>query len=208
MLPITVNLQQKNCIVIGGGNVAYRRVQTLLAEGAKVTVISPDVIPKLAALFEKMDEMQLKWLKRPFRDGDTIGAFLVIAATNLRAVNEQIGYESHSNQLVNIVDDPMNSNFYFPAVGRKGLLSIAVSTEGASPVLAKKIRNEVMQNFDDAFEQYLLFVKQARACILSLGLEEKQKRKLLTDIVDNRYIDPTRQAEFLENMKMLTVETG
>lgn len=198
MLPISVNLQNKKCTVIGGGKVAYRRIQTLLTEGANVTVISPELLPELMTLAENE---HIKWLDRPFDDGDCLGAFLVIAATNRKAVNERVAYDCHRNQLVNIVDNPEKSNFYFPAVGRKGLLSIAVSTEGASPGLAKDIRDRLMVQFDDEFEQYIAFVKEAREIILSLGLEELNKRALLKEIVDDRFLNPDLQRDLLTKLK-------
>ena len=135
MLPISVNLQNKKCIVIGGGKVASRRIQTLLAEGANVTVISPELLPELMIL-EKTSI--LNGLGAHLMMAIVSVHFCVIAATNRKAVNERVAYDCRQNQLVNIVDNPEKSNFYFPAVGRKGLLSIAVSTEGASPILAKK----------------------------------------------------------------------
>lgn len=197
MLPISVELENKPCTVIGGGKVALRRVKALLAEGAKVTVISPDLLSELALL---VDGVQLKWHSRPFQDGDTIGAFLVIAATNLRAVNAQIGVECNRSQLINIVDDPTGSNFYFPAIGRKGLLTVAVSTEGASPLLAKKIRDDMMRSFDDDFEHFVYFVKEARERILALGLEGAQQKRLLKEIVNDCYLDRTLQQQFLRGL--------
>ena len=197
MLPISVNLQNKKCIVIGGGKVASRRIETLLAEGANVTVISPELLPELMTLAENE---HIKWLRRPFDDGDCLGAFLVIAATNRKAVNERVAYDCRQNQLVNIVDHPEKSNFYFPAVGRKGLLSIAVSTDGASPILAKNIRDRVMEQFDDDFEQYIEFVKETRALILSVQLEERKKRTLLRELIDHRLLSKTEQRQFLSRI--------
>ena len=200
MLPISVNLQNKKCVVIGGGKVASRRIQTLLAEGANITVISPELLPELMTLAENE---HIKWLGRPFDDGDCLGAFLVIAATNRKAVNERVAYDCRHHQLVNIVDQPEISNVYFPAVGRKGLLSIAVSTEGASPILAKNIRDRVMEQFDDEFEQYIAFVKETRAFILSMKLEEREKRTLLHELIDPRLLSKAEQMQFLSRFNEL-----
>ena len=197
MLPISVNLQHKKCIVIGGGKVATRRIKTLLAEGANVTVISPELLPELMILAENE---HITWLERPFDDGDCLDAFLVIAATNRKAVNERVAVDCRPHQLVNIVDDPEKSNVYFPAVGRKGLLSIAVSTDGASPILAKNIRDRVMEQFDDEFEQYIIFVKETRALILSMKLEERKKRTLLHELIDHRLLSKAEQIQFLSRI--------
>lgn len=197
MLPISVNLQHKKCIVIGGGKVATRRIKTLLAEGANVTVISPELLPELMTLAENE---HIKWLERPFDDGDCLDAFLVIAATNRKAVNERVAYDCRPHQLVNIVDHPEKSNVHFPAVGRKGLLSIAVSTDGASPILAKNIRDRVMEQFDDEFEQYIAFVKETRALILSMKIEERTKRTLLHELIDHRLLSKAEQIQFLSRI--------
>ena len=197
MLPISVNLQNKKCVVIGGGKVAFRRIQTFLAEGANVTVISPELLPELMILAK---DQHIKWLERPFDAGDCFEAFLVIAATNHKEVNERIAYHCQQNQLVNIVDNPEKSNVYFPAVGRKGLLSIAVSTEGASPILAKNIRDRVMEQFDDEFEEYVAFVKEVRALILSMTLEERKKRTLLNELIDYRLLSKAEQIKFLSRI--------
>ena len=80
------------------------------------------------------------------------------------------------------------------------LLSIAVSTEGASPILAKNIRDRVMEQFDDEFEQYVAFVKEARALILSMKLEERKKRTLLNELIDNRFLSKAEQIQFLSRI--------
>ena len=200
MLPISVNLQHKKCIVIGGGKVATRRIKTLLAEGANITVISPELLPELTILAENE---HITWLERPFDDGDCLNAFLVIAATNRKAVNERVADDCRPHQLVNIVDRPEKSNVYFPAVGRKGLLSIAVSTDGASPILAKNIRDRVMEQFDDEFEEYMAFVKETRVLILSMKLEERKKRTLLHELIDHRLLSKTEQIQFLSRINEL-----
>ncbi|MFF5994191.1 NAD(P)-dependent oxidoreductase [Lysinibacillus sp. KU-BSD001] len=198
MLPISVKLTNKKCIVVGGGKIAYRRTKTLLEAGAHITIISPELLVELRLLVE---QGRVEWLARPFDDGDCIGAFLVITATNRRAVNARVAVDCQRNQLINMADDPENSNFHFPAIGRKGALSIAVSTEGTSPVLAKTIRDQVMEQFDDGFEQYMIFAKEARELILSLGFTEERKRELLKEIVDQRYIYLEAQQQFLAHLK-------
>ena len=202
MLPITMKLKNKKCIVIGGGKVAFRRIQTLLAEGANVTVISPELLPNLINLVE---EQCIEWLKRPFADGDCVDAFLIIAATNDKSINERVANLCHPNQLVNIVDNPEKSNVYFPAVGRKGLLSIAVSTEGASPMLAKHVRDRVMEQFDDEFEAYIAFVKETRELILSMELEERKKQILLNELIDHRLLSKGEQIQFLSRIHELPI---
>lgn len=197
MLPIMIRLKGQKCVIVGGGKIAYRRTMTLLAEGARIVIVSPELRPELAALVE---QKRVGWLPRAFEKQDVHDTFLVVAATNKREVNEAVAHSCSANQLINIVDDPGNSSFYFPAVGKRGLLTVAVGTEGASPILAKNIRDEIMSQFDESYEAYISFVKISREKILSLRVGEVEKRQLLTEIVDKKYLDAGLQKAFLEQL--------
>lgn len=197
MLPIMIKLKGQKCVIVGGGKIAYRRTMTLLAEGARIVIVSPELLPELAVLVE---QKRVGWLPRAFEKQDVYDTFLVVAATNKREVNEAVAYSCSANQLINIADDPGNSSFYFPAVGKRGLLTVAVGTEGASPILAKNIRDEIMSQFDESYESYISFVKISREKILSLRVGEVEKRQLLTEIVDKKYLDDGLQKAFLEQL--------
>lgn len=197
MLPIMIKLKGQKCVIVGGGKIAYRRTMTLLAEGARIVIVSPELLPELAVLVE---QKRVGWLPRAFEKQDVHDTFLVVAATNKREVNEAVAYSCSANQLINIADDPGNSSFYFPAVGKRGLLTVAVGTEGASPILAKNIRDEIMSQFDESYESYISFVKISREKILSLRVGEVEKRQLLTEIADKKYLDDGLQKAFLEQL--------
>lgn len=197
MLPIMIKLKGQKCVIVGGGKIAYRRTMTLLAEEAHIVIVSPELLPELAALVE---QKRVGWLPRAFEKQDVHDTFLVVAATNKREVNEAVAHSCSANQLINIADDPGNSSFYFPAVGKRGLLTVAVGTEGASPILAKNIRDEIMSQFDESYESYISFVKISREKILSLRVGEVEKRQLLTEIVDKKYLDAGLQKAFLEQL--------
>jgi len=127
--------------VIGGGKVAARKVESLLAAGAKIKVISPRLTPGLQLL---SDSGEITVLPRPYHDGDLAGAFLVIAATDDPAVNESVWCEAEGRGcLINAVDDPLHSNFILPAIVKREELSIAVSTGGSSPALARRLREQI-----------------------------------------------------------------
>lgn len=133
-----IGLEQRRAIVVGGGVIAARKVVGLLEAGAPVTVISPAVVSELTSLAE---QGYITLLDRPYQAGDLAGAFLVFAATDDPAVNQAIWHEgSRLGCLVNSVDDPEHSNFIMPAVVRRGEMSIAISTGGASPALARRLR--------------------------------------------------------------------
>ena len=197
MLPITIKLKGRKCVVVGGGKIAWRRAKLLLVEEADVLIVSPEVLPELQELIEAEG---VEWLPRTFKEQDVLNAFLVVAATDRREVNGAVAKSCSTNQLVNIADDPENSSFHFPAVGRRGLLTVAVGTEGASPILAKNIRDDIMAQFDESYEAYFEFVKISREKILSLSLGEEEKQRLLTEIVDKKHLDVNRQKTFLEQL--------
>jgi len=138
------NLAARQAVVIGGGNVAARKVHGLLQAGANITVISPKVAPQLQQL---QTDGQIRWLKRPYQPGDLTGAFLVIAATNNAGVNQQVLTEAQQRGcLINVVDNPDDSNFVDSATVRRGPITLTVSTGGASPALARWLR-EQLENF-------------------------------------------------------------
>jgi precorrin-2 dehydrogenase/sirohydrochlorin ferrochelatase len=133
--PLFLNLTNKPVIVIGGGTVAQRKIRSLLAAGARVTVISPDIVrlPKT-----------VRWLRRRYRNGDLRGARLVVSATDDQAVNARVCAEAKRRKLlVNCVAPPSAGNFIVPAVARRGSLTIAISTGGVSPALAKRLRRDL-----------------------------------------------------------------
>jgi precorrin-2 dehydrogenase/sirohydrochlorin ferrochelatase len=158
----------KQCIVVGSGKIAARKVASLLRCGAKVTVISPSVTGELAKYSERK---RIKHVKRKYRRGDVEDAFLVIAATSDEQVNREVSLDATC--LLNVVDAPELANFIVPSVVKRGPLTLAVSTSGASPALAKSIRKELEPLFGKEFGLFVDF----------LG---KQRRKAKRDITDER----------------------
>ncbi len=128
-------------VVIGGGAVSARKVSSLIEAGASPVVISPEVVDSIRD-FAQAGTVQ--WLERPFQVGDLEGAFLVIAATDDPAINQQAWQEARATgALINVVDDPAHSNFILPAVVRSGEVTVAVSTGGGSPALARRMREQL-----------------------------------------------------------------
>jgi precorrin-2 dehydrogenase/sirohydrochlorin ferrochelatase len=136
-----VGLEQQRVVVVGGGDVAARKVAGLMEVGAQITVISPALVPELL-LLEATERVAV--INRAYRDGDLVAAFLVVAATDDPSVNQAVAHEAEQRGcLVNVVDDPMLSNFIVPAVMRRGELTVAISTGGASPALARRLREQL-----------------------------------------------------------------
>ena len=158
-------------MVIGGGRVAESKIVQLQAAGAAVSVISPEVTP---AIEESAQDGRLDWQAREYQPGDLDGVFLGIAATNQREVNQQIYSEAEQKGvLLNVVDDPERCTFIAPSIVERGPVTVAISTGGTSPALARKLR-EILSN-DPALEWADL------AGVLSEARKEVKKRRLTVD---------------------------
>jgi precorrin-2 dehydrogenase / sirohydrochlorin ferrochelatase len=136
-----IGLDTRQSIVIGGGQIATRKVEGLLSAGARIRLISPLLTPELERLVEAGE---LDHLPRSYRNGDLGNAYLVIAATNDPAVNRAVWEEARQRGcLINVVDDPQHSNFILPAVVQRGEMSVAITTGGNSPALARRLRQRI-----------------------------------------------------------------
>jgi siroheme synthase-like protein len=136
-----IGLEQRRVVVVGGGRVASRKVEALLDSGASITVISPLVTGKLEELAASK---AIEVIRRPYSPGDLGGAYLVIAATDDVGINHSVWAEAVDRGcLVNVVDNPQHSNFTLPALVRRGDLTIAISTGGSSPALARRLRERL-----------------------------------------------------------------
>ncbi|MEI7869296.1 MAG: siroheme synthase CysG [Candidatus Methylumidiphilus sp.] len=137
-LPLFFKLTGQPCLIVGGGEVASRKTATLRRAGAKVTVVSPQLT---LSLVELRDQGQIKWREKPFAPEDVEGYKLVIGATSMRSVNEQVFQASHARNIpVNVVDCPELCSFIFPSIIDRSPIVAAISSGGASPVLARLLR--------------------------------------------------------------------
>jgi precorrin-2 dehydrogenase/sirohydrochlorin ferrochelatase len=136
--PVFLNLTGRRCVIIGGGQIAEGKISKLLDSGAKIIVISPDATQGIRGFAE---QGQIEFQLRKYQEGDLQGAFLVIAATNDRVVNQEIFEEAEKQGiLLNAVDDMPRCSFIAPSIVEKGPVTVAISTGGASPALARKLR--------------------------------------------------------------------
>jgi precorrin-2 dehydrogenase/sirohydrochlorin ferrochelatase len=158
--PVFLDLNGRKCVVIGGGNVALRKVESLLENNAEVGVVSPEVC---AELVQMAAAGKISVQRRVYQKGDLDGAFVVVAATNNNTVNSQIADEARElSVLLNVVDDAEKSNFIVPATVRRGEVTIAVSTSGRSPALARKIRTILEEHFGEECGTLALVVNDVR----------------------------------------------
>ena len=169
--PVYLNLTGKKCLVFGGGPIAEDKIAKLQSTGAQVTIVSPTVTPNLQAWAHRGD---FQWQPREYQAGDMEGAFLSIAATNDRQVNHEIFQEAERlGVLINVVDDPEQGTFIAPAVVRRGQVTLAISTGGASPALARKLR--------EALTEAAVLEWADLARVLSLARKVVKKRGLTVD---------------------------
>ena len=161
MFPVVLNLKDQLCLVVGSGPVGRRKATCLLAAGAQVRLISRESPVLLDG------PMQPEWLRADYHAEHLRGVRLVFAAAT-PAVNQHVREDAHARGLwVNIADDPEGSDFHLPAVVRRGSLVIGVSTGGASPGLARVIRERLEQDFDEAFGHWVNFLGELRPMILA-----------------------------------------
>jgi precorrin-2 dehydrogenase len=141
LYPIFLDLSGRRCVVVGGGEVASRKARKLLQARAEVVVISPEITPELESVAVEVH-------RRSYEEGDLEGAYLAFAATDSREVNAAVSREAKERDVpVNVADRPSEGDFAVPSTLRRGRLQVAVSTGGASPALARKIKDELEESF-------------------------------------------------------------
>jgi precorrin-2 dehydrogenase len=155
-----LKLKGRRCLVIGGGDVGLEKIEGLLLCDGDVHLVAPEAIPEVAALAE---EGSISWERRGFKESDLDGAFLAIAATNDTDVNISVseGAERRA-MLVNVVDVPPLCNFILPAIVRSGPLAIAISTAGASPALAKRMKREIGEAYGEPYARLAVILNDHR----------------------------------------------
>ncbi|MGB5687428.1 MAG: bifunctional precorrin-2 dehydrogenase/sirohydrochlorin ferrochelatase [Candidatus Electrothrix sp.] len=179
--PISLNIEEKLCVVVGGGNVAERKVFSLLNAHASVRIISPQLTEVLAGVLSKQPaNAAVEWRSRGYQRGDLAGALLVFAATDNRDVQDAVVRDAQeAGILVNVADAPDLCDFQVPAVVRRESLNIAVSTNGASPALAAKLRQELEDKYGSEYAVLLRLMSRLRARICSDASSSGIDRKIL-----------------------------
>jgi precorrin-2 dehydrogenase / sirohydrochlorin ferrochelatase len=182
-----LRLQGRRCLVVGGGEVGLEKAEGLLACGGEVTLIAPDAVEPLRELAE---EGSIRWERRPYRTEDVDGAFLAIAATGDTDVNIRVFEDAERRAtLVNVVDVPPLCNFILPAIIRTGPLAIAISTAGASPALAKRIRDQIADEYGEPYARLAVLLNEVRGWAKGT-LPTYQDRKEFFESIVNGDPDP------------------
>ena len=211
--PVFIDVSDRQCVVIGGGSIGEEKVHKLLDCGARLVVISPDVN---AGVRELADSGGVTWVQRDYEPGDLKGAFIAIAATDDNKVNRLIADEANErNVLLNVVDVTHLCTFIAPSVARRGDVTIATSTGGASPALARKFREELSGSRLLEYADLTPLLSEARAelkrlrvtvdpnhwqtCItenlldmVQAGKTEEAKNTLMSDLIDGKVASPVK----------------
>ena len=196
-----LKLKGRRCLVVGGGDIGLEKVEGLLLCDGDVTLVAPDAVSELA---EYANEGSITWERREFADPDLDRAFLAVAATNDTDVNIAVseGAERRA-MLVNVVDVPPLCNFILPAIVRSGPLAIAISTAGASPALAKRMKREIAEQFGEPYARLAVILNDHRGWAKAT-LPTYQDRKEFFEGIVNGDPDPVelvregRERELLE----------
>ena len=167
--PVFLDIAGKPAVVIGGGQVALRKVEGLLDAGAHVTVISPALHPDLEAL---VTAGRVRHIAREYSPGDLEGCLLAFVGTDDRSVNAAVAREGKQRGVwVNAVDDPANCDFIMPGIVRRGDIILAVSTSGGSPAMARKLREDLEQFLTEEYALMLDLVAQVRRELCDRGVK-------------------------------------
>ncbi len=181
-----IGLERRQAVVVGGGNVAARKVGELLEAGAHVTVISPSHTPELEALAQAG---RIIIVGRPYRKGDLSNAFLAIAATDDAGVNQTIWREAEQQGcLVNVVDDAAHCHFIMPAIIRRGDVTVTVSTGGTSPALARRLRERLETLVGPEYGELAALLAELRPELRSRYAQEKERQEAAFRLVDSELI--------------------
>jgi len=189
--PAFLDLRGRVALVVGGGAVALRKVQSLLSCGARVRLVSPRVIASLSRLRSSID-----LVTRPWETADLDGVWIAFAATDDPAVNARVAREARARGiLVNVADTPALCDFIVPSVVNRGALQIAVSTGGASPALARRLRQEIERLVGPEYAELATILESVRARIRAEVPDPERRRAIFDRLVDGELLALIRKGD-------------
>ena len=199
--PIFLDIKDRPVVVVGGGRVGERKVSSLLKAGAKVKVISPHLTKNLKRLAERG---RITPIEREYKRGDLKGTFLAIAATADCETNQQVFEEGIRRRIpVNVVDSPAQCSFIVPSIISRGDLTLAISTGGKSPALAKKIRKELQNSFGPEYARLLKLLGAVRRKLLQEGSPSDINKMKLTKLIESPILPLMREGRRREIDELL-----
>jgi precorrin-2 dehydrogenase / sirohydrochlorin ferrochelatase len=204
--PVYLDITNKRCVIVGGGDVAERKAERLLDFGARVTVIGKTLTPLLETMKR---EGRIEHIHADY-DGALIGnAFMLIGATDRDDINTRISLDGkHKGILVNIVDDPAKCDFILPSLVQQGDLAIAISTGGKSPALAKKLREELEKRYGPEYEALLHMLGKLREKVVARGHASDENKRLFEAVIDSDIIQHIQDKNWEQVKKIIYEITG
>jgi precorrin-2 dehydrogenase/sirohydrochlorin ferrochelatase len=191
--PVNLNLKNRRCLVVGGGAVAERKVETLLEFGAAVVVVAPVLTPQLRDL---ADGGSIEYVPGTYELSALDDAFLAVAATDDRETNRAVSEDAQRRGiLVNVVDDPDLCTFFVPAVVRRGDLVISVSTSGKSPAMARRIREQLEAQFVPEYGELADLLGELREEVKARYPDQADRNRAFVRILDSDALDLLRQGK-------------
>jgi precorrin-2 dehydrogenase / sirohydrochlorin ferrochelatase len=204
--PVYLDVSNRLCVIIGGGEVAARKAQRLVQCGARVTVVGKRLSPEMMAMKEKH---AVSHIDADYGIEHLQGAFMAIGATDRDDINELIAGDARSlGILVNIVDDPGHCDFILPSVMNRGDLSISISTGGKSPALAKKLRLEMEERYGSEYVVLLNILGLLREKIVTDGTSSDENRKLFESVLDSDILEAIRNKDHDRALQIIRDLTG
>jgi len=192
--PVFLDIKDRNCLVVGGGDVGTRKVEMLLECGAAVTVVSIDATKKLKRFLK---DGRITLVKRAYKPSDLEGSFLVIGATNDEQLNQQLSMDAKKRRLLcNIADRPAACNFILPAIVQQGNLVLAISTSGKSPAFAKKLRKDLEKQFGEAYATFLDLMGAIRSHLLQEKHAPEQHKPFFQKIIQSDIISWIQNGQY------------
>lgn len=186
--PVLLDLRQRRCVVVGGGEVAERKVRALLECGADVVVVAPE---KTQTIGDFATQGRIALLSKPYGSEDLAGAWLVIAA-GPPEINAAVAKDAERERIpINVVDDPQRCDFIVPAVVRRGPVLIAVSSQGASPALSRRLREQIQERIGPEYGELAGLLGRLRPEVLAVG-DEAARRGIWQTILDSRVLELLR----------------
>lgn len=183
VLPIDLNIEGKLAVIVGAGKVAARKAESLLAAGARVRVVGSEIGKEVEAV------TGVEAIRAAYRRNHISGASVVIAATDDPSLNAKVAKDARKiGALVNVVDTPDLCDFVFPAVARKGDVAIAVSTGGASPTLARKLKDQIAGSLDDSYEGLAKVLATVRQRAMKDIPDPARRMKFFETLADDRFL--------------------
>ena len=189
-IPLMIDISNKRVVIVGGGQVAERRIGTLVNYTTHIKVISPSLT---VALYHRYEQGEMSWCAKSFEVTDIAEADLIIAATNDNRVNQQIAASKPQHALLNMTTKAHAGDVVFPSILRRGRLTLSISTNGASPTLTAQILEEFKARFDLSYEAYVDFLYECRQRIKRSNLTTQEKQDFLKHVLDPSYRDKNKQ---------------